>query len=134
MVVSPDGRTLIVAETLGHRLKAFDILEDGSLGPARIWAQLPETVQPDGICLDAEGGIWCANPEGQDSVVRVVEGGTITDQIQLKTHAYAVMLGGPERKQLFICASDSHDPQEIKRQPTASLLVAEVKIPGAGYP
>jgi sugar lactone lactonase YvrE len=57
MVVSPDGRTLIVAATLGHRLTAFDILEDGELGTSRIWAQLPETVQPDGICLDAEGAL-----------------------------------------------------------------------------
>lgn len=134
MVITPDGRTLIVGETLGHRLTAFDIQEDGSLTNQRVWAQLPSSVGPDGICLDAEGGVWCANPEGEDSVVRVREGGEITDRIKVDTHAYAVMLGGPERRHLFICASGSHDPAEIQRNPSASFQVAEVDVPGAGIP
>jgi len=134
IVITPDGRTLIVGETTGHRLTAFDVADDGSLSNRRIWAQLPTAIGPDGICLDVEGGVWCANPEGQDSVVRVCEGGEITDRIHLDTHAYAVMLGGPQRKHLFICSSDSHDPPEIHRKPTASFRVVEVDIPGAGIP
>ena len=134
MVITPDGRTLIVGETLGHRLTAFDIQEDGSLSNRRVWAQLPTSVGPDGICLDAEGAVWCANPEGEDSVVRVREGGEITDRIKVDTHAYAVMLGGPERRHLFICASGSHDPAEIQRNPSASFQVVEVEVPGAGIP
>jgi len=134
MVITPDGRTLIVGETLGHRLTAFDIQEDGSLSNRRLWAQLPATVGPDGICLDAQGAVWCANPEGRDSVVRVREGGEITDRIKVDTHAYAVMLGGPQRRHLFICASGSHDPAEIHRNPSASLQVVEVDVPGAGIP
>jgi sugar lactone lactonase YvrE len=136
MVITPDGSTLIVGETLGHRLTAFDIQADGSLSNRRVWAQLPPSVSPDGICLDAEGGVWCANPEGEDSVVRVVEGGEITDRIRLDTHthAYALMLGGPERKHLFICTSGSHDPAEIHRNPSASFQVVEVDVPGAGTP
>jgi sugar lactone lactonase YvrE len=134
MVITPDGRTLVVGETIGHRLTAFDVREDGSLGNRRVWAQLPSSVGPDGICLDAEGGVWCANPEGEDSVVRVCEGGEITDRIKVDTHAYAVMLGGPERKHLFICASGSHDPAEIQRNPSASIQVVEVDVPGAGIP
>jgi sugar lactone lactonase YvrE len=134
MVIPPDGQTLIVGETLGHRLTAFDIQEDGSLSNRRVWAQLPSSVSPDGICLDAEGGVWCANPEGEDSVVRVREGGEITDRIRVDTHAYAVMLGGPERRHLFICASGSHDPAEIHRNPSASFHVVEVDVPGAGIP
>jgi sugar lactone lactonase YvrE len=134
MVVTPDGRTLIVGETLGHRLTAFDIREDGSLGNRRVWAQLPSSVGPDGICLDAQGAVWCANPEGEDSVVRVREGGEITDRIKVDTNAYAVMLGGPERRHLFICASGSHDPAEIQRNPTASFQVVEVEVPGTGIP
>jgi len=134
MVITPDGRTLIVGETLGHRLTAFDIQEDGSLGNRRVWAQLPSSVGPDGICLDAEGAVWCANPEGSDSVVRVREGGEIADRIPLDTHAYAVMLGGPERKHLFISASDSHDPVEIHRNPSATFRVVEVDVAGAGIP
>ena len=134
MVITPDGRTLIVGETLGHRLTAFDIQEDGSLSNRRVWAQLPSSVGPDGICLDAQGGVWCANPEGKDSVVRVREGGEITDRIKLDTNAYAVMLGGPDRRHLFICVSDSHDPAEIQRNPSASFKVVEVDVPGAGIP
>jgi sugar lactone lactonase YvrE len=134
MVITPDGRSLIVGETLGHRLTAFDIQEDGSLSNRRVWAQLPPSVGPDGICLDAEGAVWCANPEGKDSVVRVREGGEITDRIKVDTNAYAVMLGGPERRHLFICASGSHDPTEIQRNPSASFQVVEVDVPGAGIP
>lgn len=134
MAIAPDGGTLIIGETLGQRLTAFDIRPDGSLSNRRIWAQLPPSVGPDGICLDIEGGVWCANPEGEDSVVRVVEGGEITDRIRVDTHAYAVMLGGPERKHLFICTSGSHDPAEIHQNPSASYQVAEVAVPGAGTP
>ena len=134
MVITPEGRTLIVGETLGHRLTAFDIQEDGSLSNRRVWAQLPSSVGPDGICLDAQGGVWCANPEGTDSVVRVREGGEITDRIKVETHAYAVMLGGPERRHLFISASGSHDPAEIQRNPSASFQVVEMDVPGAGIP
>ncbi|MCA9010656.1 MAG: SMP-30/gluconolactonase/LRE family protein [Planctomycetaceae bacterium] len=134
MVITPDGNTLIVGETLGHRLTAFDIHEDGSLSNRRVWAQLPTSVGPDGICLDAEGAVWCANPEGADSVVRVREGGGITDRIKVDTHAYAVMLGGPERRHLFISTSASHDPAEIQRSPSASFQVVDVDVPGAGTP
>jgi sugar lactone lactonase YvrE len=134
MVITPDGRTLIVGETLGHRLTSFDIQEDGSLSNRRVWAQLPSAIGPDGICLDAEGGVWCANPEGKDSVVRVCEGGIITDRMTVDTHAYALMLGGPERRHLFICASGSHHPTEIQRNPSASIHVVEVAVPGVGFP
>jgi sugar lactone lactonase YvrE len=134
MVITPDGRTLIVGETLGHRLTAFDVQKNGSLSNRRVWAQLPASVSPDGICLDAEGGVWCANPEGEDSVVRVRKGGEITDRIRVDTHAYAVMLGGPERRHLFISTSGSHDPAEIQRKPSASFQVVEVEVRGAGTP
>jgi len=134
IVITPDNRTLIVGETIGNRLTAFDIADDGSLSNRRVWAQLPTTIGPDGICLDAEGGIWCANPEGTDSVVRVCEGGEVTDRIALDTHAYAVMLGGPSRKHLFICTSASHDPAEIHQNPSATFRVIEVEVPGAGTP
>lgn len=134
MVITPDGKTLIVGETIGHRLTAFDIQPDGSLSNKRVWAQLPSEIGPDGICLDAEGAVWCANPEGVDNVVRIREGGEITARIRLPNHAYAVMLGGPARKHLFISTSASHDPVEIHRNPTASFQVIEVDVPGAGIP
>lgn len=94
IVFAPDGKTLIVAETNAFRLTAFDVAVDGSLSNRRVYAALPEGVQPDGICLDAEGAVWIANPAGNSAVLRVREAGEVTDRITLETHAYAVMLGG----------------------------------------
>ncbi len=132
IVITPDGRSLIVAETEGFRLTAYDVDASGCLSKRRLYAQLPEGVQPDGICLDAEGAVWVANPAGQPAVLRVREGGEVTDTIALDGHAYAVMLGGPDARHLFICTSASHDPGEIAVRPSARLLVAEVAVPGAG--
>ena len=134
MVITPDGQTLIVAETIGHRLTAFDIQDDGSLSNRRVWAQLRDDVTPDGICLDAQGAVWAANPEGKDKVVRIRAGGQITHRIDVATKAYAVMQGGPQRKHLFICTSGSHDPAKIHKSPSASIEVVETDVPGAGIP
>lgn len=134
MAITPDGQTLIVAETEGLCLTAFDRDADGSLANRRIYAQLPAGVQPDGICLDAQGAVWLANPAGSPAVLRVLPGGEVSDTITLDTHAYAVMLGGPDRRHLFICTSASHDPAEIAANPSARLLVTEVAVPGAGLP
>jgi len=134
MVITPDGKTLIVGETMGHRLSAFDVQADGSLANRRVYAQLPEDVSPDGIALDAEGAVWLANPEGKFGALRVREGGEIVERVELDTESYAVMLGGPERRHLFICGSDSHDPAEIAQTPSATLRVVELGVPGAGNP
>jgi sugar lactone lactonase YvrE len=134
MVVTPDGRTLIVAETMGHRLTAFDILADGALANRRVHAQLADDVSPDGIALDAEGGVWIANPEGRHAVLRVQAGGEIAEAVELDSDAYAVTLGGPRRRHLLICASDSHDPARIAQSPSATLRVVEVAVAGAGTP
>jgi sugar lactone lactonase YvrE len=130
LAITPDGRTLIVAETDGYRLTAFDIAADGNLYNHRIYAQLPDGVQPDGIALDAEGAVWVANPAGNPAVLRVRKGGEVAASIELDAHAYAVMLGGPNGRHLFICTSASHDPAEIVRDPSAMLLVADVDVPG----
>lgn len=129
IVFTPDGKTLIVAETNAFRLTAFDVDADGNLSNRRVFAALPEGVQPDGICLDAEGAVWLANPAGNPAVLRVREGGEVTDRITLETHAYAVMLGGPDGRHLFICTSASHDPAEIADNPSARILVMEVSVP-----
>ena len=134
MVITPDGKTLIVAETTGHRLTAFDILADGALANRRVYAELADDVSPDGITLDAEGGVWVANPEGRHAVLRVLEGGEVAAAVELDTDAYAVMLGGPQRRHLLICASDSHNPAEIARSPSATLRLVEVAVAGAGTP
>jgi sugar lactone lactonase YvrE len=132
MAVTPDGRTLIVAETRAARLSAFDVLPDGSLSNRRVFAPLPEGVRPDGIALDAEGCVWLANPAGGNDVMRVREGGEILESVQIDTHAYAVALGGPQRRHLLICASDTHNSDETATRPSATLRLLEVEVPGVG--
>jgi sugar lactone lactonase YvrE len=134
MALTPDGRTLIVAESRGTRLSAFDVLPDGSLANRRVFAELPEGVRPDGIALDTEGCVWLANPAGGDDVLRVREGGEILERVRLDSHAYAVALGGPQRRHLLICASDTHNSDETAVRPSATLRLIEVDVPGAGLP
>lgn len=128
MVITPDGKTLVVAECMAQRLTAFDIGASGNLENRRVWAELPEGTHPDGICLDAEGAIWVANPEGKDNILRVREGGEITHRVQLATDAFAVALGGTDGRQLFVCTSASHNPAEIAQNPTARIETLDVEV------
>ncbi len=131
-VITPDGRTLIIGESFGPRLTAYDIQPDGSLLNRRIWAPFDQSV-PDGICLDAEGAVWVASPISNE-VVRVVEGGTITQRIPIEMQAYACMLGGPQRRHLFICTASTSNPPQCRARRDGRIEVAEVDIPGAGLP
>ena len=131
-VITPDGRTFIVAETFGNRLTAFDIEPDGALSNPRLWAHL-EGVHPDGICLDSEGAVWVAAPTpGQ--VFRVKEGGTITDHVKVSAKPFACMLGGPERRTLFVCTSGPSISREGRIQAGGRIEMVEVKVSGAGLP
>jgi len=131
-VITPDGETMIVGETWGGALTAFDIAADGSLSGRRTWAQLEGAI-PDGICLDEAGGIWVASPMSSEAL-RVVEGGQVTDRIKVETQAFACMLGGPDGKTLFILTADSSDPDECKQTRSGRIEVAEVEAAGAGLP
>ena len=131
-VITPDGRTLIVAESRGRRLTAFDVSSDGLLSGRREWAPLPDSV-PDGICLDAEGAIWIASPMSAE-VLRVREGGEVTQRIPTSTQPFACMLGGPQRCTLFACTAESSDPDETRVRATGRIELAEVEVPGAGLP
>ena len=105
MVLLDGGRTLVVAQTLAFELTAFDRAPDGSLSNRRVWASLKEAmVAPDGICVDAQGGIWVANALAP-VVIRVEEGGQITDTVTTSQNAYACALGGPEGRHLLICTA-----------------------------
>lgn len=127
VVVTPDGKTLIIAETNGFCLTGYDIGNDGSLSNRRVWAQLPDGVQPDGICLDPSGAVWVANPgETGPKVLRVLEGGTVTHTVYLDVHAYAVAVGGPDADRLFVCASASHDPAAIAAAPSAKVMIVRL--------
>jgi sugar lactone lactonase YvrE len=131
-VITPDGKTLIVGESFGARLTAFDIAEDGTLNGRRVWAELKGAV-PDGICLDEEGAIWLASPVGKGGLLRVREGGEVTDRIAVEHDAFACMLGGPDRKTLFICTSASPDPAKTGNR-LGRIEVVDVAVPGAGLP
>ncbi len=132
-VITPDGATLIVGETMANRLTAFDRSSDGSLSNRRVWADLGHNL-PDGICLDAEEGIWSADPRNGE-VVRVVEGGEVTDRISCGEgrHAFACMLGGPERRTLFVVTNTASGPPAAASR-NGRIEIVEVTIPGAGRP
>ncbi len=103
-IVTPDGKSFIVAESEGGRLTAFDIEPSGDLVNRRTWAEL-ENFSPDGICLDEEGAIWVANP-AKAEVLRILEGGVITSTIKVEdTNVYACCLGGDDGTTLFLCTN-----------------------------
>lgn len=131
-VITPDHRTLIVAETFGQRLTAFDIEPDGSLSRRRVWAFVEE-MHPDGICLDAEGAVWVAAPE-PGAVLCLQEGGKVIHQVKVTTRPYACMLGGPEGRTLFVCTAPSSTPDQVRHRVTGRIEIVEVDIPGAGLP
>ena len=128
MIVTPDNSLLIVAETLAHRLTAFNIAQDGSLQNRTVWAQLQNDLRPDGICLDLDGAVWVAGMG--PSALRVYEGGDIDHQVVTERSVIGVTLGGPERKHLFMCTSVECDPIITRRHPDATIDVAEVNISG----
>ena len=131
-VITPDGRTLIVGESFGARLTAFDVTDDGALENRREWARLEGAV-PDGICLDAEGAVWVASPVSAE-VLRVHEGGRVSERVPVSTQAYACMLGGPERRTLFICTAESSNPEECRAKLGGRIETLAVEVPGAGLP
>jgi sugar lactone lactonase YvrE len=133
-VITPDAKTLIVAETLIFRLTCFDIASDGTLSNRRTFAQL-DWVPADGICLDAEGQVWVAHPLA-DECVRVKEGGEITARVATSAHTFACMLGGTDRHTLFIMTAPTSSRFEIVEQPEplGRIEVAEVDVAGAGLP
>jgi sugar lactone lactonase YvrE len=133
MVVTPDDSTLIVAESYGNRLTAFDIGADGGLSNRRVWAGLGDGV-PDGICLDAEGAVWYADVPNS-RCVRVREGGEVLQTIQLDRGCFACMLGGPDGNTLFIVTREwgGMEGTAFERR-TGQIQTAPAPAAGAGRP
>lgn len=139
MVIAPDGRTLVIAESMAGRLTAFDIDAGGGLSGRRVFA---EGLGPDGITMDAEGAVWVQT--GGFSVVRVAEGGTILQRVELEENRapFALTLGGPDRRTLFICTAEWHlndgvaaNLERLATGPrTGEILAVPVAVPGAGRP
>jgi sugar lactone lactonase YvrE len=135
MVVTPDNATLIVAESFARRLTAFDIAADGTLSNRRVWAD----VTGDGICMDAEGAVWCSDvgPDDRGVCQRVREGGEVLDRIELDRSCYACMLGGEDGKTLFMVVARWFGPdriEELVQARTGQVLTTRVAVPHAGWP
>ena len=131
-VLTPDGRTLVVGESFGACLTAFDVAADGSLSNRRVWAALDGAV-PDGICLDAEGAIWVASPVSGE-VLRVREGGEVTHRVGIEHQAFACMLGGEDGRTLFICTAKESHPETTVAEKAGRIETIRVDVPHDGLP
>ena len=128
-VITPDGDTLIVAESQGQCLTAFTIADDGTLGDKRVWAAVPGTA-PDGICLDEEGCIWLADAGG-NACIRVAEGGEIKDRVDTDQGAFACTLGGDDGRILFVMTSSFPSGRAFNPRP-GRIVAYQVDVPGTG--
>jgi len=129
MVVTPDNRTLIVAESYAARLTAFEIAADGSLSNRRVWAQLEDP--PDGISLDADGAVWAA---AMNRCVRVAEGGEILQSVTLDRSCFACTLGGDADPTVFIMAAEWNGPEGMTANRTGRVVTTPAPSPRAGWP
>jgi len=133
MVITPDGGTLIVAESIGRRLTAYDIDADGGLSGRRLFADGLDG-PPDGIALDSAGGVWTSMTLAHQ-FERVVDGGEVTDRIDIGDRAaIACMLGGPDRRTLFLVSSSDAYPQRLVGTRLSCVETLRVENPGAGFP
>jgi sugar lactone lactonase YvrE len=133
MAVTADNATLIVAESHGRRLTAFAVGGDGGLGGRRVFADLGEDA-PDGICVDAEGAVWYATVPGR-RCVRVADGGQVLQTVPLDRGGFACVLGGPDRRTLFVTAAEWRpDLPELVPAGSGQVCAAAVTVPGAGWP
>ncbi len=131
-VITPDGKTLIVAETLAGRLTAFDVGDRGELTGRREWATL-SWCAPDGICLDADGNVWVANAITNECML-VAEGGDVIDRVTTSQTSFACMLGGDDRCTLFVMTAPTSTESVVSATRTGRIEQARVEVGGAGLP
>jgi sugar lactone lactonase YvrE len=132
MAVTADNATLVVAESHGERLTAFDVGGDGGLTGRRVFAELEEA--PDGICTDAEGAVWYATVPGR-RCARVADGGRVLESVELDRGGFACVLGGPDRRTLFATVADWRpDLPELVPAGSGQVQAVRVGVPGAGWP
>ncbi len=128
-VIINSGKTLVVAETFGPSLTAFDLAADGALTNRRLWASLrtdPPSIAPDGTCADSENGIWVANALAKECV-RIAEGGKILERVETSMNAFACALGGADGRSLVIATAQSHGAGNAVE---GMLEIARVSVPG----
>jgi sugar lactone lactonase YvrE len=131
MAITPDGRTLIVAESFSADLTAFDIAADGSLSGRRLWAHI-EGQGADGICMDAEGAVWASSGP---RCLRLREGGEVLDEVRVDRMCFACMLGGEDGRTLFIVANDwTGEIAAAGGEGSGRVYAVQVAVPHAGFP
>jgi sugar lactone lactonase YvrE len=132
-VLTPDGSTLIVAESFARMLTAFDVAADGTLGNRRVWGRV--SFSPDGIALDADGCIWAANPIAPGGFLRIAEGGAVRERIDLDDRGgFACALGGADRRTLFLLEAFESSPHRSPQRGNGRIRATRVDVPGAGLP
>ncbi|MCL4445332.1 MAG: SMP-30/gluconolactonase/LRE family protein [Actinobacteria bacterium] len=131
-VIWPDGSRLAIAESTASRISVFDLGPGGILSNRRVWADLPGYA-PDGICLDLQGCIWVANALGKECV-RVAEGGEVVDRVTTEQFCYACMLGGSDRRTLYILTAETSVASVARESREGHVVVSDVDVPGAGLP
>lgn len=140
IVVTEDGKTLIVADTFQRKLLAYQLDGQGTPKDGREWASLSSG--PDGICLDADGAVWAALPNEQKAV-RVFEGGTVDEELALEDTPLCCGLGGEDRKILFVVTVPAHkelaaeelsDFETQRKKAASRIICTSVRVSGAGYP
>jgi sugar lactone lactonase YvrE len=131
-VITDDGCQLRVAETFAHRITQFDLDQKERITHRRVWAELGAAT-PDGICLDAEDALWVASPKTHE-LLRVARGGRVLARCLTQGAPYACMLGGDQRRTLYICTSESDDPIEAARIKSGRIESSIVDVAGAGRP
>jgi sugar lactone lactonase YvrE len=132
MVITEDGATLIVAESMGFRLSAFDRAPDGTLSNRREWAAL-DGIAPDGICLCADGSLWVANAMAAECV-RVAEGGEVLERVATSMNAFACMLGDEDRRTLYVVTAPDSHAAKARLARHGAIEKARTTVPGAGLP
>jgi sugar lactone lactonase YvrE len=133
MAITADDSTLIVAESHGNRLTAFDIADDGSLSNRRVWADLSGGF-PDGICLDADNAVWYGDVPNK-RCVHVREGGEVLQTIDLDRGCFACMLGGADGKTLYMMTAEWRGFEHMHdKAQTGQVVAVEVTVVGAGRP
>ncbi|GAA3383356.1 SMP-30/gluconolactonase/LRE family protein [Cryptosporangium minutisporangium] len=131
IAITADGTRLITVEAFASRVEVLDRAADGTLSNRRTFAAAP--FLPDGICLDDEGGVWAAMP-GSGYVVRIVEGGTVTDAVAIPLESgfgSACGLGGTDRRTLYVTVGlEVMDFAKSRAEGLASIWVADVAVSG----
>jgi sugar lactone lactonase YvrE len=132
-VVADEGRSLIVAESLGRRFARFRIGDDGALSDRTAFAECGPYI-PDGMCIDADGAVWAAMTLANE-FQRIAPGGEILQRVAIGDRfAVACTLGGPDLRTLFLLTAREHSPDALAGTMDATIHVMDVDVPGTGSP